>query len=94
MALELSDTELSKGKREIVTPFLALQADSVAANGLTLLVCLLELEPTALCVELGATELVSLDPRTGLESRDELGVLLVELDVLLELVFWFDVVDR
>jgi hypothetical protein len=94
VALELSDTELSNGKREIVTPFLALQADSVAANGLTLLVCLLELEPTALCVELGATELVSLAPRTGLVRRDELGVLWVQLDVLLELAFWFNVVGR
>lgn len=88
------DTELSNGRRGIVTPCLELQADSVAANGLTLLVCLLELELTTLCVELEATELVSLDPRTGLVSRDELEILWDELGVLLELAFGFDVVGR
>lgn len=58
-----------------MTPFLALQADCVVTDDLTLLVCLLELELTAFCVEIEATELVSLEPRTGLVSRDELETL-------------------
>lgn len=93
MSLESSDTELSGGIRDIVTPFLALQADCVATNGLTLLVCLLGLELVAFRVELEATEPGSLEPRMGLVSRDGLETFCDELAVLLELAFCVDVAD-
>lgn len=94
VSLERSDTESSNGVRVIVTLFLALQADCVASNGLALLARLLEVELTALCVELEATELVTLEPLAGLVILDELETFSDEPDVLPELALCVDVVGR